>query len=265
MGTAALCFASERMLIDTIMLFITLAQMPGWPTSTSLAAMIPVATAIGFALAYLVSRGYIKQTIATLRGTIETQETNLKAKNDLAVSIAAATKEMSSNCESHLVAMTKERDDYRRDLHESRSDHQAVLLENAELKLRPNLESVLNQEEVWHKQRELFYATMSESQRLILSTQEQVVSLVSAFTVRLERRDHELTLLLEKILGQLEENATRNEVAQEASATRNEHAQELIRPVEVKQPYGSRIAVDTEDSGKAKAAKQFPTTGSKPQ
>lgn len=148
------------------------------PFGWLLAGGISIVTSVGLALAYLISRAYIAQTIKTLKETIDSQAQSLKAKDELALSLAETTKQIIASLEEKLKVMTDERDGYRDTLHEERKPAQANVLKIQELELRPDLNKILQKEEAWHEQRELFYKNMAENQTAIINTQRDTLDLI---------------------------------------------------------------------------------------
>lgn len=145
-----------------------------------------VGIALGAVVAYFATREYIKQTIAVLQQTIKSHEANLKAKDELALSLAETYKQHVASLEAKLAAMTDERDNYRQQLHDTRDPMQALTLENQALKLRPDLNAVLQKEEAWHTRREIFYADMAANQKSIIETSRDTLHIIGEIKTNIE-------------------------------------------------------------------------------
>lgn len=156
------------------------------PMGWIIGLFISIGTAIGLVIAYFASREYIKRTIEVLQDTIKSHEINLKAKDDLALSIAETVKQLYASLEEKLRVMTEERDSYRTQLHDTRGPMQSLTLEVQTLKLRPDLNQVLEKEEQWHQRREQFYSDMAGNQRLIIDTQHKVLQLMGEIKVNVD-------------------------------------------------------------------------------
>lgn len=148
---------------------------------------VPVGTAIGLIVAYFASREYIRQTIKTLKDTIASQEQSLKAKDDLAKSLSETHISVIASLEEKLKAMTDERDNYRKQLHDIREEITPLKLEIQELKLRPDLNVVIQKEEAWHSRREVFYTDMAANQRAIIETSRDTLRIIGEIKTSVEQ------------------------------------------------------------------------------
>lgn len=201
------------------------------PVGWIVGLFISIGTAIGLTIAYFASREYIKRTIEVLQDTIKSHETNLKAKDDLALSIAETVKQLYASLEEKLRVMTEERDSYRNQLHDTREPLQSLTLEVQTLKLRPDLNQVLEKEEQWHQRREQFYTDMAGNQRLIIETQHKVLELIGNIKSSVDdelRQSNEICAsvgkALQDIVGKMDER-------EEAASERDTSMMEVLTAI----------------------------------
>jgi hypothetical protein len=206
--------------------------------------VISFGTAIGLIIAYFASREYIRRTIQVLKDTIQSQERQLLAEKDLAKTLAESHATAIALNEEKLKAMTSERDKYRNQLHDTREPMQAMTLELQELKLRPDLNQVLQKEEVWHSRREQFYTDMAGNQRLIIETQHKVLELIGGIKSSVDdelKQSNEVCAsvgkALQDIVGKMDER-------EEAAAERDAAMMDVLKAIRDQLTKNGKTAIN---------------------
>jgi gas vesicle protein len=207
------------------MLAFDLNSVPwGW----LLGIIVSLGTTVGLIIAYFASREYIRRTMQVLKDTIDSQERQLTAEKALAKTLAETHATTVALSEEKLKAMTDERDAYRKDLHATREPMQAMQLELQELKLRPDLNQVLQKEEAWHQRREQFYTDMAGNQRLIIETQHKVLQLIGEIKSSVDDELKQSNEVCASVGKALQDIVSKMDDREEAAAERDKGMMEVL-------------------------------------
>jgi septal ring factor EnvC (AmiA/AmiB activator) len=207
-----------------------------WGPPSTWFGIIGFGTAIGLVIAYFASREYIRRTIQVLKDTIDSLERQLKAEKELAMVLAEGHAATIAAGEEKLRIMTGERDVYRKDLHNLRGEHTPLLLELQELKLRPDLNTVLQKEEAWHSRREQFYTDMAANQRGIIEAQRDTLRIIGEIKSSVEaelKQSNEVCAAVGKALQDIVEKLDERE---SATAERDTGMMDLLAEIRDRLP-----------------------------
>jgi septal ring factor EnvC (AmiA/AmiB activator) len=207
-----------------------------WGPPSTWLGIIGFGTAIGLVIAYFASREYIRRTIQVLKDTIASQERQLLAEKDLAKTLAETHVALIAAVEEKLKAMTGERDGYRKDLHDLREAHTPLLLELQELKLRPDLNTVLQKEEAWHARREQFYSDMAANQRGIIEAQRDTLKIIGEIKATVDEELKQSNEVCAAVGKALQDIVMKLDEREEATADRDKGMMDLLTEIRDRLP-----------------------------
>lgn len=203
---------------------------------TTWIGVIGVGTAIGLIIAYFASREYIRRTIQVLKDTIASQTEQIKAEKQLAMTLAEAHATAIALAEEKLRVMTAERDAYRGDLHTLRETVTPLHLELQELKLRPDLNTVLQKEEAWHARRETFYTDMATNQRGIIEAQRDTLKIIGEIKTAVDEELKQSNEVCAAVGKALQDIVMKMDEREEASSERDKGMTELLTEIRDRLP-----------------------------